>query len=257
MKNSKIILASLLATCFSNQNMYAANTLINIQMGNGGTYTNDGAALANVTQTWNKFSAAGTNTYNTIKNSSGATVTGLSVTENMTNRGNWSNTNFTNALDLPLMKGGLSITTGQSGYFKFKGLSSGVYDIYIYSEAQSGVQTTINISAITSVGTYGINFSNDSTPKSLTEATSANTYTGNWMKKTVVIDKSVSSDPLYNLVLNVNGTSSGSMINGIQLQYVGAVPVPEPDTVLLLGVGGVFFIGFMRSRASAGSEVHA
>jgi len=257
MKNLKIILISILVTCFSGDRLYAANTLINIQMGNGTAYTSDGAAVANLSQTWNKFSAAGVNTYSTIKDSAGKTVTGVSVTENMTTRGNWaaSSTNFTNATDLPLMRGGLSINAGQSGYFKFQGLSSGTYDIYIYSEAQKGVPSTINMNVITSVGTYGINFSNDSTLKSLTEATSANLYNGNWIKKTVVINTAVTGQGLNNLVLNVNGTSGASMINGIQLQYVGAVP--EPDSVILFGVGGVFVLGLMRIRAKDDVAVSA
>lgn len=255
MRKKILLLTSIIVAFFSGGAAYAG-TLINIQLGNLSTLYNDGAAINDGSQTWNQFKKNGTQTYNYLKYSNNASST-VSVTESMTTTGNWvsASTSFKNATDLPLMRGALSTGGTGTGYFYFSGLTRGTYDIYVYSQGKAADQVNnIDISVITSAGASSIQFTNDKNAIELTQATS--TTAGNWYKKTVIIDSAVAGYGAgnNNLILTMG---SNQLINGIQLEYVGAVPVPEPDTVLLLGVGGVFFVGFMRSRASAGSEVQS
>lgn len=255
MKKTVLLLTSIIVMCFSREPVYAGN-LINIQLGNLSTLYTDGAAINDGSQTWTQFNRNGTRTYTNLKYSDNTAST-VSVTESMSTTGSWvpTVTSFTNVTDLTLMRGALSTGATASGYFYFNGLTSGIYDIYIYSQGKTADPVkNIDINVVTSDGAKSIKFTNDNTASALKEATSSTA--GNWYKQTVIVDTAVAGYGTGNNNL-IFTMGSNQLINGIQLQYVGPVPVPEPDSVLLLGIGGVFFFGLMRSRASAGSEVCA
>lgn len=246
MQKKIFLLTSIIVACFSGGSAYGGN-LINIQLGNLATLYTDGAAINDGNQTWTQFIKNGTRTYTNLKYSDN-TTSAVSVTESMSTTSNWQSTvtSFTNATDLPLMRGALSTGAAGSGYFYFKGFTAGVYDIYIYSQGKTADPVNnININVVTSAGTKSIQFTNDKNATILQQATSIKA--GNWYKTSVVVNTAVAGygDGQNNLILTLG---SNQLINGIQIAQVSNV-VPEPNSIMLLGVGGVFVLGLMRIRA--------
>ncbi len=252
MKKITFLIAALIATCFSGNEVSAATgKIIDIQMGTGSAYTYGAAIDPNpsmATQTWNRFQAPGQRTYTALKYSDN-TLSSVSVTENMPTTGSWATypaTAFTNARDVKLMEGALSTGVTQTGSYSFSGLTAGTYNMYIYSQGKYNVSSGVHLTATTTGHSYSVNFSNNGDLTQLTQANPGDSYVGNWVMQTIVVGS--------NGLLNLN-VQSNSLINGIQLQQ-DLTPVPEPGTVVLLGVGGVFMLALVKLRTKESSEAN-
>ena len=239
MKKLNLVLAVFLIVCFSSRFTYAAiGDVINIRLGGDSrdSYDNGAAINDESEQTWNMQKYAGERSISNLLYSDG-TKSGVSLTEYMSERKS-IDANATAILesnkDQVLMRGYLATTKGATGSFNFSGLEAGCYEVYVYSQIGDGAPGNLDLTA------NGVEFhlSNNGDLTTLTEGQ-------NWVSHTV----HVSNDGLLNMKI-----ASNSSINGIQLKAVtpSIEPMPEPGSVVLLGVGGIFIFGIMRLRRSEG-----
>lgn len=146
--------------------------------------------------------------------------------------------------------GGSSALQGQSYEYLFDGYMTGNpgvtntitfsqldpnenYKLVVYSQAENGTRAALKINGNTVIDNTG------SALTTLTEANAGNSYLGN-----------------YAVINGLSTNSSGAIsftyegqISGLQLE---AQAVPEPASVVLLGVGGLFgAFGLRRNREKA------
>ncbi len=250
MKKLTVLITALAVTCFSGGRAYAAvGDVINLQLGSSFSFYDLGGAIDSTPgQTWNQIVSSGSNSFGELQ-LSGGMGSGVSLDYYyMDGSSNTVTTSFTDLNNQPLMVGFLSNGDLSTGTFQFSGLAAGKYKIYVYSQIDSGTPSTLDVTPITSVSTYSkISFANAGNYTGFTNAT--NTGFGNWAVKTVDVGNAIGPDyGSANLVLNVSTLSS---INGIQIQAV-----PEPGSVVLLGLGGVFMLGIIRLRSKDEAELN-
>ncbi|TCD47547.1 PEP-CTERM sorting domain-containing protein [Chlorobium sp. N1] len=193
----------------------AQGDLINIKFNT--TYTGAGA-IGDGNDIWNivyQTGDASSSKYD-LKNSDNTTMTDVDFSATWT--GSTTDTNNTFVSNI--------YSENASSTMQFSGLSAGEYDLYIYT--QTGVD----------------NFDYSVASGSSWMSTESITAGGNAFD-VVVLTTTVGDDG--QLLINYGDTGI-DYVNGIQLlQTSEAAPVPEPATVMLLGVGGIG-IAFMRRR---------
>jgi hypothetical protein len=131
-----------------------------------------------------------------------------------------------------LMNSYLDTGINKTGTMSFSGLTNGYYNVYVYSQGVTGTTTSsLNVSV------NGTVYSTSNTSSSLT------TFQLN--KNYLVIPVSVTKGTL---VMDYYGSATTSgYLNGLQLDYVAALP--EPGSLMLLGVGGMIILVFLRLRS--------
>ena len=234
MKKLIFLLSALLVMCFTSGTGYAdPGDIINIKFGGSPAY-NNGAAINDVTgQTWNSFASTDIEQIDaeTLMYSNGVN-SGATIYYNMTGTKGLDSTGtaFT-SIDKPFMRGFISTDAYNTGTLTISGLSAGTYTVYVYSQVDKNLTSTLDMTA------NGTNF--DLTNNgSLT----ALTLNQNWTSHDVI----VGSDGLLNVSFGTN-----NQINGLQLVEV----VPEPGSLALIGVGSLFALGFKRLKSKEESAV--
>ena len=234
MKKLIFLLSALLVMCFTSGTGYAdPGDIINIKFGGSPAY-NNGAAINDASgQYWNSFAAtdqeeAADLYYSDFTDSEATIVYNMTGTKGLDPTG----TAFPNGnIDKPLMRGFISTDAYNTGTLTISGLSAGTYTVYVYSQVDKNLTSTLDMTA------NGTNF--DLTNNgSLT----ALTLNQNWTSHDVI----VGSDGLLNVSFGTN-----NQINGLQLVEV----VPEPGSLALIGVGSLFALGFKRLKSKEESAV--
>lgn len=232
----KKIILGLLTTALLGFNSVAygeVGDLINIKLGGSPSYDN-GAAINNVSgQYWNSYASTDQASWATLLYSDYG-VSGASIQYNMTGTTGLDETGTAfpdGGIDTPLMRGFVSTDAYNTGTLTIQGLSAGEYEVYVYSQIDKDLTSKLNMDA------NGVSYSLTNNG-SLTELTKGQ----NWVSHTVVVGD--------NGLLNMS-FAKDSQINGIQIEAV-----PEPGTIVLLGVGSAFLLGFRR-RKSEESAVNA
>jgi hypothetical protein len=128
------------------------------------------------------------------------------------------------------MKGYMLSSPTKTGYLYFSGLDNGTYQLYVYSQGKKNVASSMQLTATTSLDSYIFSLSNNGTVTELTENT-------NWMMQTIIVSDGI---------LNIN-VFDNSVVNGIQLYQTGNA-VPEPGSIVLIGIGGIFIFGYMKQQ---------
>jgi len=147
--------------------------------------------------------------------------------------------------DTNLMKGFATTDATHTGSFNFTSLAQGYYNVYVYSQNTTGLTSKVNMTATTAGHSYTFTINNlTSTQTALTPTPDVN---GNWIMQTVY----VGADKKLSMAVGNN-----TLINGMQIESTIAA-VPEPGSVILLGVGGVFVLGLMKLRSKDESALAA
>ncbi|MGB7510903.1 MAG: PEP-CTERM sorting domain-containing protein [Pelodictyon phaeoclathratiforme] len=133
------------------------------------------------------------------------------------------------APDTKLFTGYLLTDAVAPAWFLFSGLDYGEYDIYVYSQKESGHSGSLSITA----NGGSTSLSNDGSLNILKEGVN-----GNYR---IINNVIVGGSGNLNFAM---GTSS--VINGIQLVHKS--PNPEPASMLLLGVGGALAAAKLRRK---------
>lgn len=245
----KILLGILATTLLSvNPIAYGANELININF--GVNYTGV-AATGQAGDQWNNLPAGSLDDYhdgyggtgsialkNSLGGASGATLTTwqfdgfTSITYNTENA-------FYNHVGSGLMKGYDYVNVAADpGLLTVSGLAPGAYNIYVYSQSEK--DTTTPPMAITINGTiYTKPLSGMNTHSTFINGTNYYVYP-------VTIS---SGQNLSMIFVNSSTENAKAAINGLQI-----AAVPEPSSVALLGVGGIFILGLFKMRAKGLSD---
>jgi hypothetical protein len=243
MKKLIFLLTAFLVMCVNGKPAYAAGELINLQFGGGDAATNGGAVNNVEGQYWNYIVSEGTQSLTNMVYADGMTTSTVSVNETMTtSTGMVTNATAYTGKDIGLMTGYFSTSDVQHGTFSFTGLTAGEYKVYVYSQRETGNNSYLNLGLTTAGHSYAINIANNSDLTGLTSGTGLNPA-ANWASQKVL----VGADGTLNMTTGFNNA-----INGIQIEAV-----PEPGSVILLGVGGIFVLGALRIRAKEGTAVNA
>jgi hypothetical protein len=234
MKKLIFLLSALLVMCFTGIQGYAApGDLINIKLGGSPSYDN-GAAINDLgNQYWNSFAATDQATWAPLFKSN-LTLSGASIEYNMTGTKGLDATGTAfpdGGIDTPLMRGYVSTDNFNTGTLDIQGLTAGTYTVYVYSQIDKNQTSSLNMTA------NGVNFTltNNGSLTSLTQ-------NQNWVSKNVV----VASNGLLNVSFATN-----NQINGMQILEA----VPEPGSIVLLGMGGIFVLGLKKLRSKEESAV--
>jgi hypothetical protein len=229
MKKLTVLLTALFFVGGANQGLCASG-LINLNFDLGEYPYKYGAAINGDEQTWNPIDDPGM-VFNHLKYSDGVT-SNVSVSMNLIGEEQGlssitgDNQDFMNSY---------FITSLDANTIDISGLSAGVYNVYVYSQRTMSLASELQMTASTDGGhLYSFSLSNDGSPTSLMPDV-------NWQVQSVL----VGSSGTINMLL-----SDTSAINGIQIQAV-----PEPGSVVLLGIGGVVALSQIRRKTENDSTV--
>lgn len=236
MKKRIMLLMALAAMCFSSKEANA-DSLINIQFGYGVNEYKGGGAVNNDTgRFWNQINDYDyTNAALQYSDGSDSPVTydfyldgeqvGITPENSLFERDNPDQQNLMlgYAINSPSESSDPSNAT-----MTLYGLTPGYYEVYIYSQAEKNRDIELHATAKTSGQVYAIEMSTDGKAEHLD-------FDNNWMMATIEITDGT-------LTMSVNPGTVG-IWNGIQIQ-----PVPEPDSVILFGVGGLILFGRLKPK---------
>jgi hypothetical protein len=247
MKKLAVLITALVVMALTSEQAEAGlQDVINLRMGSDTPDYTLGAAMDNTSgQAWNVLQIAGGDIVNNLVHADGSVTgpdTGVTVNYNFGGSYFTEAPGITNPDQAPLFQGFFYQSVGSTGTVEFSGLAAGVYNIYVYSQVTDDSPATLDLTTQTSAGSYAMSFHNSASQFTDLAKAAGTGDAGNWAKQTVVVGSNVSTHDgySYNLVMSFAG---GSSVNGIQIEAV-----PEPGSVVLLGVGGVFVFGFTRMR---------
>lgn len=237
MKKRTMLLMALVAMCFASNEAGAATSLINIQFGRGRSddiYYGGGVVNTDPTLnlTWNQVNDTYYDPFELLYSDGEKSKVYLSVDVSGEVVQVASSSSAINDTD-PTKKLMLGYLSNDDTYFAnmyITGLNPGLYNIYVYSQGAIGSQSELSATATVESGTYVIYLQNDG----YTDYVNQDTEGKNWLMAPVLIG----SDG--NLSVSVN-ESSISTLNGFQIEAV-----PEPGSVILVGIGGVIILGRFR-----------
>lgn len=228
----KTLFIFIVTMVFASQQLHAGvGDLINIQLGGSPTYTN-GAAINDISsQRWNK--GAGAEEPDAVDlQFSDRTYGSVYYTYRVSgSAGSLDFATSINTLDKKLFQGYLFTDSENTGLFVITGLDAGTYELYVYSQKETGASSVLSFTA-NGVSGY---LQNDGTLTQLTEGEH-----GNYLVRNVV----VGSDGELSIEIGASNA-----INGIQLLQTSTAP--EPASMVLLGVGGVL-AAVAKSRRTPG-----
>ncbi len=228
------VLVGMCAMVLASTPSYAAvGQLINVKLGASSAYS-DGAAFNNVhPQIWNSFASAIQEDATPLVLAGGSGFKGNITYSMIGTNGLVPSGTSMGSPDTALFTGYLLTDNFHTGAFHITGLDSGTYDLYVYSQRETGQTTNLNLT-VNGVDASLLNKSNST----LTELT----LNENYVKRSVT----VGSDGQLNFVVGQLG--SNSYINGFQLYHSSSTP--EPASLVLLGVGGL--LGASRLKKKSG-----
>lgn len=232
MKKLTVLLTALCLMGLTSQGLCATD-LINIQFNNGTPIYNNGAAVNDETQVWNQITTAA-GEYDNLKYSDN---TSSAVYILMDANDLFSTLSSVHDIDGNLMNSYCAFGAPGYGYgdkITIAGLSAGQYKVYVYSQGVDDT-TELNMSA---TGNDGLT-SQDYLLSPLGDETSL-IQGKNWQVRTIDVD----GNGTITMSFKSDAELLTSVVNGIQIQAV-----PEPGSMVLLGVGGVLALSRVRRKA--------
>ena len=237
MKKRTILLMALAAMCFTSEEAGAATSLINIQFGRGNPediYHGGGVVNTDPTLnlTWNQVNDTYYDPFQLLYSDGEKSEAYLSVDVSGEVVQVASSSSAINDTDptKKLMLGYLSSDDTYYANMSITGLKPGLYNIYVYSQGALGSPIELSATATVESGSYVIYLQNDG----YTGYVDQDTEGKNWLTAPIFIGSDGS------LSLSVNDLSI-STLNGFQIEAV-----PEPGSVILVGIGGIIILGRFR-----------
>lgn len=230
----------------SNQQVQAMDQIINL---NFGIAAPEGQLVGVGKQNWNLIHETPTSAFplsdaiSNLSDSKGvSTNIGLSWLDMSYEK--ITNSVFESTPYAALMRSYVFSDVGQTTSMRFFGLSSGTYDLYVYSQSDiSGQQLQMSVASSTGANMQATTAVSESSITTLSQSQ-------NYLKFS---NLAVNGNGWIDMTFTGVGTEDGyGVINGLQLTYTADVsPVPEPGSMVLLGIGGlvIFHIRYRKTGA--------
>jgi hypothetical protein len=225
------------ALCGFGTEAEAAGTLININVGlsatTGVNYAVDGGTSSG---TWNAASNIKNGKSNLVTSTGAVTTAAISFASATTNAGSISTgqDSFSGLPGDAMMKNYMYSPLGVSSTMTLTGLTNGTYDIYIYTHGNNTITNTLTV-----------NYASGAYTTSASTTGNGNLLTNYVLGKDYLLLRNVTvTGGTFVLTYSGSATVAGT-INGLQIQAV-----PEPSVVMMLGIGGILFVGYSRMRSS-------